>query len=72
MTSSSGIPIARHLDMQSSMLFAGPRMLPECRSVLMLSGGNPSSIARFALRNQKLPAPWPRSNQTPRARASRM
>ena len=42
---------------------------PMCKSVDMESGTNPCLTAGTALRNQKLPAPWPTSKITPRARA---
>ena len=53
------------LFMQVSMSITTPATLPVCRSVLIESGMKPSAIAGTACRNQKLPAPCPRSKITP-------
>ena len=66
------MPIAMHLDTVCRVSSAAPFRLLRCRSVLMLSGGKPAATAGAALRNQKLPPPWPRSNRTPRSRACHM
>jgi WD40 repeat protein len=52
------------------MSTTGPLTLRTCRSVEMVSGMKPCSMAGAALRNQKLLAPWPRSKITPRLRAA--
>ena len=57
--------------MVAVMLAFGIRALYLWKSVLTVSGGKPCSMAGTAMRNQKLPPPWPRSNRTPLSRASR-
>ena len=47
-------------------------MLPMWRSVEMESGRKPSLIAGTAIRQAKLPPPWPTSKITPRLRPSYM
>src|SRR6266478_3811901 len=63
-----GTPIARNLDITLVMLRTVK--FPVCRSVDIESGINPCLTAGTALRNQKLPAPWPTSKLTLLARAS--
>ena len=48
------------------MSITGPLTLPVCRSVEMESGMKPLRSAGTAVRNQKLPAPWPTSKMMPR------
>ena len=47
-------------------------MLPMCRSVEIESGAKPSFMAGTAIRQAKLPPPWPTSKMTPRLRPSIM
>ena len=71
-TSSSVIPITRNLLITFSMSFIPAFMLPMCRSVEMESGGKPSFMDGTAMRQAKLPPPWPTSKITPRLRPSTM
>ncbi len=54
--------------MTLSMSFMPAFMLPMCRSVEIESGRKPSFTAGTAMRQAKLPPPWPTSKMTPRLR----
>ena len=57
MISGRSIPSTSIFVMVSGMVPWLLRMLAVCISVETVSGGNPWSIAFFAIRNEKLPAP---------------
>ena len=58
-TSSRDMPRARNLLITLSMSFMPAFMLPMCRSVEIESGRKPSFMAGTAMRQRKLPPPWP-------------
>ena len=53
-----------------AMSNAGPVMQSRCRSVLIVVGSKPWSIARRTIGHANEPQPWPMSKTTPRSRAS--